>query len=200
MRRSLLVLTAAVGFVLLIACANVANLLLSRALARRRRDGRARCNRRDAGRLIGQLLTESVVLALAGGGVGVAARRFGSLNGIRVLGSKSVPRLHEIALEREVLLFTLPCRSLIGRALRDRARVAVDVRDGGTDAEGCQPRHLGAVRCGARGRNLAAPAGRRRARAVGHAAHRRGTADSQLRAAAAGRRQGSTPTECSRSN
>jgi hypothetical protein len=57
-------------------------------------------------RLVRQLLTESVVLALAGGGLGVVLA-IGALSGIRTLGSKNVPRLHEIAMNSEVLLFTL---------------------------------------------------------------------------------------------
>src|SRR4029079_3099690 len=57
-------------------------------------------------RLIRQLLTESLVLALAGGSLGVLLA-IGTLSGIRALGSKSVPRLHEIAINADVLLFTL---------------------------------------------------------------------------------------------
>ena len=105
-RRSVVVLSAAVGFVLLIACANVANLLLSRGLARRREIAVRAAIGATRARLIRQLLTESLVLALAGGSLGVLLA-IGTLSGIRALGSKSVPRLHEIAINADVLLFTL---------------------------------------------------------------------------------------------
>jgi predicted permease len=104
-RRSLTVLVGAVGMVLLIACANVANLLLSRALARHREIAVRSALGATKGRLTRQLLTESVLLAVCGGAVGVLLA-FWALDGIRALGSKSVPRLHEISIDVSVLLFT----------------------------------------------------------------------------------------------
>jgi predicted permease len=112
-RLALLVLVASVGFVLLIACANVANLLLSRALARQREIAVRAALGASRARVVRQLLTESVLLGLAGGLLGLVFSYL-CLEGIRLLGSKSVPRLYEIVIDWRVLGFTLGVSALSG--------------------------------------------------------------------------------------
>ncbi len=105
-RRPLLVLMAAVCAVLLIACANVANLVLSRSIARQRDIAVRAALGASRGRLLRHLLADSLLLALAGGAAGLLLARW-SLAGLHALGTRSVPRLQEIGLDGTVLLFAL---------------------------------------------------------------------------------------------
>jgi predicted permease len=105
-RRTLFMLLGTVGCVLLIACVNVANLLLSRAVGRQKEIAVRTAMGASAGRIIRQLLTESVLLALSGGALGVLLAMF-SMYWLHVLGPASVPRLAEIEIRLDALLFTL---------------------------------------------------------------------------------------------
>ncbi|MBZ5572164.1 MAG: ABC transporter permease [Acidobacteriia bacterium] len=112
-RSTLYVLLGAVGFVLLIACANVANLLLSRAVARQKEIAIRTAVGASPVRIVRQLLTESVILALGGGTLGVVFA-FASIYGVHVLGPKSVPRLDDIGVDGVALLFTALVSMLSG--------------------------------------------------------------------------------------
>ena len=102
----LLVLLAAVGFVLLIACVNVANLMLARSTARTREFAvRAALGARRLD-VIRQLLAESVLLAFISGVLGVLAAAWGTRAALRILPT-AIPRSEEIGLDANVLLFTM---------------------------------------------------------------------------------------------
>jgi putative ABC transport system permease protein len=107
-RQTLLLLLGAVGFVLLIACVNVANLLLARAQARTREVAMRAALGAGRSRLVGQFLCESILLGLFGAAAGLAAA-IACTRALVALGPASIPRLAELTIDWRVLAFTVGC-------------------------------------------------------------------------------------------
>ena len=120
-RGILFVLQGAVGFVLLIACVNVANLLLARSTSRMREFAVRSALGASPARIIRQLFTESVVLGLIGGAIGLLLAKFATRMIIKAL-ADTLPRVEEITLDSHVLFFTAGVSIVTGTHFRTCTR------------------------------------------------------------------------------
>ena len=145
-RAVLWVLMGAVGFVLLIACANVASLLLARSTGRAREFAVRTALGASPGRVVRQLLTESVMLGVAGGGLGLVIAQYAT-RGLLAALPQGLPRAEEVSLDPHVALFTAALSILTGilfglaPALRIlRPDVHETLKEGGRGSSGSRHR------------------------------------------------------------
>jgi putative ABC transport system permease protein len=136
-RQPLLALLAAVGVVILIACANVANLLLVRASVREKEIAIRTALGAGRGRLVRQMLAESLILSLAGGALGVLLA-YVIIKPIQTLSAGSIPRVQSVSLDATVLLFAFGVSVVTGIIFglapawqASRAGVAAVMKEGG---------------------------------------------------------------------
>jgi putative ABC transport system permease protein len=142
LRLPMIVLLAAVGFVLLIACANIANLLLSRAAVRNKEFTIKRALGASRSRILRQLLTESVMLSVIGGVVGLGLSAL-AIQLLITFAPANIPRLNEVNLDLRVLGFTLLVSLITGvlfgmaPALQlSNANVHEGIKEGGRSVSG----------------------------------------------------------------
>ncbi|MGH9841026.1 MAG: ABC transporter permease [Blastocatellia bacterium] len=141
-RQSLWILLGAVGFILLIACVNVANLLLVRAADRQKEIAVRLALGAGRARLIRQLLSESLLIAALGGAVGLLAGSW-MLDGLLALAPENTPNLSRVGLDQTVLLFTMGIAvltSLLSGLLpawqASRVELQTALKEGGRSAAG----------------------------------------------------------------
>ena len=113
MRQPLLILSGAVAFVLLIACANIASLLLARASARQKEIAIRAALGASRARIARQMLTESILLSIFGGALGLLVALWG-INALVALSSDNIPRVKEVGIDGRVLGFTLAVSIVTG--------------------------------------------------------------------------------------
>ncbi|HLH03470.1 MAG TPA: ABC transporter permease [Bryobacteraceae bacterium] len=144
-RPALYILWSAVTLVLLIACVNISNLQLARAAARRKEMGMRAALGAGRGRLLGQLLTENILLAIAGGALGLAIAKI-AVKLLRVSAPAGIPRIENLSIDTGVLLFTAALSLLAGFLFGmlpsfDSSRTDVNHALKQTTGKGSDPEH-----------------------------------------------------------